>query len=68
MPSRPPSVLKRLFDEGYTFDFFQAVRLLGLCQPSRTPVGRFDAPAVETVRFQAHASPGFPPSRLAPLC
>jgi type VI secretion system protein ImpH len=66
MPSRRPVVLKdRLYEDSCTFDFFQAVRLLGLFQPFRTPVGQVgqvDVP--ETVRFQAHASLAFPASAI----
>ena len=36
----PPSALVRLFAEGYTFDFFQAVRLLEQLAPDRRRVGR----------------------------
>lgn len=56
-----------LFQEGYVFDFFQAVRVLERLQPERSPVGRTHAPAAETVRFLARASLVFPPSAIYEL-
>src|SRR5262245_39801068 len=62
-PRRPgTSVAERLFEEGYAFDFFQAVRLLERLAPQRRPVGRSGPPGEETVRFRAHLSLSFPPS------
>lgn len=46
------------------FDFFQAVRLLERILPARSPVGRFDRPEREVVRFSAHASFPFPASQI----
>ena len=60
----PKSALGRLFAEGHAFDFFQAVRLLGLEQPGKTPPGYAGAPADELVRFQAHLSLAFPASAI----
>ena len=39
-----------LFEEGWRFEFFQAVRLLQLQERERTPVGAGDDPRREGVR------------------
>ena len=57
-----PSVAEQLLEEGYRFDFFQAVRLLERVYPNRRAVGREGPPGQETVRFRAHLSLSFPPS------
>ena len=68
---RPPqwtSVEKRLFEEPFTFDFFQAVRLLQLRDPSRgEPVGHRSHPRREAARFRSHLSLSFPPSAIYDL-
>ncbi len=46
-----PSVEEMLFNSGYHFDFFQAVRLLALIDPKKQPVGTAARPAEEIVRF-----------------
>jgi type VI secretion system protein ImpH len=62
---RRHSVAERLFQEGFAFDFFQAVRLLErLGGPRRVPVGRRGPPAAEVVRFRAHQSLHFPASAI----
>jgi type VI secretion system protein ImpH len=53
-----------LFEEGYRFDFFQAVRLLERLYPERRSVGREANPSDEVVRFGAHLSLSFPPSAI----
>ncbi len=53
-----------MLQEPYRFDFFQAVRLLERFFPERRPVGKFEKPASEVVRFGAHASLAFPPSQI----
>jgi type VI secretion system protein ImpH len=60
------SVAARLFEEGFAFDFFQAVRLLERLAPERSPVGRAWSPQKkeEVVRFRAHLSLSFPPSSI----
>ncbi len=59
---------KKLFDEPYRFDFFQAVRLLERINRDRLPVGRKDGdPHREVVRFRTRASLAFPPSQLYEL-
>jgi type VI secretion system protein ImpH len=57
----------RLFAEPYSFEFFQAVRLLQLFYPNRANVGFFHAPSSETVRFGVRPSLSFPASQLYSL-
>ena len=60
----PGSVERRLYQDAFDFDFFQAVRLLEKLFPDRVPVG-YDGPAaLEVVRFQAHVALNFPPSQI----
>src|SRR3954463_14896496 len=61
------TIRERLFAEPWSFEFFQAVRLLGLLQPSRSQVGRATNPAAEVVRFGANPSLKFPPSQIHSL-
>jgi type VI secretion system protein ImpH len=58
------SVARRLFEESYNFDFFQAVRLLQRMEPRRARVGRGGPPHAEAVRFRARTSLSFPPSSI----
>jgi type VI secretion system protein ImpH len=58
------NIAERLFAEGYAFDFFQAVRILGRLDPSRRPVGQAGPPRDEVVRFRALTSLTFPPSAI----
>jgi type VI secretion system protein ImpH len=60
-------VAARLFKQFFQFDFFQAVRILEQLTPERVAVGRAGPPALEVVRFKAHASLSFPPSVIANL-
>lgn len=53
-----------LFEEGYVFDFFQAVRVMERLDPERSPVGLANPPASETVRFLGRLSLDFPPSTI----
>lgn len=55
---------QQLLDEGYRFEFFQAVRLLERMSPSRQPVGAAGPPAEEVVRFRTLPSLAFPPSEI----
>jgi type VI secretion system protein ImpH len=58
------TVEQRLFADGSSFNFFQAVRILEKLRPDRPPVG-FDGPAGrEIARFAAHVSHNFPPSQI----
>lgn len=59
---RPAGVADLLFEEGYAFDFFQAVRLLERMSPGRRPVGGGGPARAEAARFRAHLSLSFPPS------
>jgi type VI secretion system protein ImpH len=59
-----PSVADVLYEEGYRFDFFQAVRVLERLYPHRAPVGGAARPRDEVARFRAHASLAFPPSAI----
>jgi type VI secretion system protein ImpH len=59
-----PSLEQTLYNEGYRFEFFQAVRLLKRLYPDRGQVGQGTNPADETVRFRAHVSLSFPPSTI----
>jgi type VI secretion system protein ImpH len=59
-----PPVEDSLYEEGYRFDFFQAVRLLERISPFLHPVGREAVPAEEVVRFSSHLTLSFPPSAI----
>jgi len=60
----PSGVGDGLLAEPYRFEFFQAVRLLERIYTDRAPVGRFDDPQAEVVRFKAHHSLSFPASEI----
>ena len=60
-------VRELLFREPYSFDFFQAVRVLGWLQPDRVPVGRYSHPQTEVVRFGANPILHFPASSIHAL-
>jgi type VI secretion system protein ImpH len=53
-----------LFQYPYEFDFFQAVRLLGLCHPNRQLLSGLGKSNAELVRFRALLSMNFPPSAI----
>jgi type VI secretion system protein ImpH len=57
-------VKQQLFEEGYRFDFFQAVRLLDRISRGREPVGRDGPPALEVARFRTRVSLDFPASEV----
>jgi len=57
-----PSLEEGLFERGYEFEFFQAVRLLARTFSGRKPVGGTARPEEEFVRFGARLSTAFPPS------
>lgn len=61
------TVDQRLSERPFAFDFFQAVRLLEMIDPKRTPVGLAGLPEAEAVRFRALPSLNFPPSPLYAL-
>lgn len=58
------ALIDLLRDDGYAFDFFQAVRLLEAMRPDAVPVGTGSDPAVEAVRFRSDPSLGFPASAI----
>ncbi len=51
-----------LYEEGFRFDFFQAVRVIERLFPDRHAVGRDSLPSKEAVRFRSLLSLTFPPS------
>lgn len=57
-----PSLEQLLFEEGYRFDFFQAVRVLERVYPDRLPIGRDALPSKEAVRIRSLVSLTFPAS------
>jgi type VI secretion system protein ImpH len=61
------SLAARLFREPFSFDFFQAVRLLERLFEERSPVGQAATPAAEAVHFRTLASLNFPPSAIYDL-
>ncbi len=56
-----------MFEKPYEFDFFQAVRLIHLIDPSKTAVGHGGPPLQEAVWFRALNSLSFPPSSIHDL-
>jgi type VI secretion system protein ImpH len=58
------SLEERLYQEGFAFDFFQAIRVLERLEPKRRPIGLTGPPAAEVARLRAHLSLSFPPSAL----
>jgi len=59
-----PPLDRLLLEEGYRFDFFQAVRVLERLYPARSPVGYNAAPGKEAARFSSHLALTFPPSAI----
>ena len=57
----------RLFAEPYSFEFFQAVRLLRRFYPDRNAVGQNQSPRQEIVRFGVHPTLSFPASEIQAL-
>jgi type VI secretion system protein ImpH len=57
-----PSLDEALFECGYEFEFFQAVRLLARIFAGRKPVGTTAKPLEEFARFGAKLSTAFPAS------
>jgi type VI secretion system protein ImpH len=63
----PDKIQQRLAEEPFSFEFFQAVRLLARMLPARKEVGRFNTPASEVAHFSAHATVSFPASEIQAL-
>ena len=73
-PENPPvasepwfKVEELLRSEPFSFQFFQAVRLLERIRPGCGAVGRFVHPGREVVRLHAHTAVGFPASQIQAL-
>jgi len=62
-----PPLDQELFEEPYSFEFFQAVRLLERLAPEREPVGLDGPPAREIVRFRTRQTLSFPSSQIHDL-
>jgi type VI secretion system protein ImpH len=60
-------VTQKLSEEPWTFQFFQAVRLLERILPDRSPIGRFVHPSKEIVRINTHPGMEFPASQIQGL-
>jgi type VI secretion system protein ImpH len=60
-------VTQLLSEEPWTFQFFQAVRLLERILPDRSPIGRFVHPSKEIVRFEVNPATSFPASQIQGL-
>ena len=63
----PTEMWEALEQQPFSFNFFQAVRLLERLMPERERVGLFVQPSREIVHFGAHPSITFPPSQLYSL-
>src|SRR4051812_39903653 len=57
-------IQRSLFERGYCFEFFQAVRLLQRMYLDRGAVGTTSRARDEVCRFESHASLAFPPSAI----
>lgn len=67
VPMPPPGhayMRDRMEEEGFTFEFFQAVRLLERLAPDRAPVGQYAPPKSEVARFKANQQLSFPASEI----
>lgn len=58
---------QKLFEEPYSFEFFQAVRVLEKIYPERKAVGQEAMPFEEIVRFRSNVSFDFPASEILKL-
>lgn len=59
-----PPLGEILLEEGFRFDFFEAVRVLERLFPERQPVGRSAPPEREVARFRSRVSLTFPASAI----
>jgi type VI secretion system protein ImpH len=67
-PHLEPTAAARMFErDPWQFSFFQAVRLLQRMSSGAKPVGYFNDPRSEAVRFGSHASLSFPASEIQSL-
>jgi type VI secretion system protein ImpH len=60
-------LLDQLKQEPWTFDFFQAIRLIASFLPGRAAIGKFAQPEEELVRLGVHPSLSFPASQIQSL-
>jgi type VI secretion system protein ImpH len=58
------SVARTLFEEGWRFEFYQAVRLLERMAGEAVPVGEGTDPGLEAVRFSSRVAFDFPASEV----
>lgn len=66
-PAAASETEAKLRREPFSFEFFQAVRLLERFLPGRKSVGKFAQPETEVARFAAHPSLAFPASQIQSL-
>jgi type VI secretion system protein ImpH len=66
-PQSPKRLEDRLFAEPYSFEFFQAVRLLRRFYPDKNNVGLNQSPGQEIARFAIHPTLTFPASEIQTL-
>ena len=67
VPMPPPGhayMRDRMEEEGFTFEFFQAIRLLERLAPDRAPVGQYAPPKSEVARFKVNQQLAFPASEI----
>ena len=67
VPMPPPGhayMRDRMEEEGFSFEFFQAVRLLERLAPDRAPVGQYAPPKSEVARFKVNQQLSFPASEI----
>lgn len=62
--SEDPTLIERLKDEPFRFQFLQAVQLLEQFTPDRARIGFSGGPIAEAIRFYAHLSLSFPASEI----
>jgi len=58
------SVKKLLYEKGYRFDFYQAVKLLEILHPEKVSLGERSEPEKEALHFKAKVSVEFPASEI----
>ena len=67
MQQNSPNPEQSLFDEGWSFDFYQAVRLLEMLCPDKPSVGEGSEADKEAVRFTSNVSFEFPASAVSEI-
>lgn len=56
------AVEDQLFDQAFKFDFYQAVKIIEILYPEKTPVGEGFDPGAEPARFRSNVTHSFPAS------